>query len=133
MTNPNAVRPATGGGAIDPFDEPGFDYEAYIAHVFDRVEADDPVLQLRNELRGWAEAAGFQHIDLLHLNDGDWWEMRFTRGTNEEVIDAGQAERWITFVSRGAQCRVAPGQFVAIVEGDHIAARFKLEPRPPPV
>ncbi len=35
-------------------------------------------------------------------------------------------------ISLACQCQIEPGQFVAIVEGERIAARFRLQPRPQP-
>jgi hypothetical protein len=96
-------------------------------------DPDDNACELRrHELRGWAEAAGFQNIDVRNLGQPDAWEMRFDRGTNAECTTAAEAKRWLGFVARGCGCRFESGQFVAIVDGERTAARFRLQPRPLP-
>ena len=97
------------------------------------IYLNDPVELRRNDLRGWAEAAGFVEIDVRNLGQPDAWEMRFDRGTNAECTTAAEAERWFGYIARGCQCQFEPGQFVAIVAGNQIAARFKLQPRAQPV
>ncbi len=98
-----------------------------------RIYPDDPLELRRNDLRGWAEAAGFQDVDVGNLGEPDFWEMRFNRGANAECATAAEAERWVRYIARGCQCQIAVDQFVAIVDGDWIAARFRLQPRPQPV
>jgi hypothetical protein len=92
------------------------------------LQLDAPITLRRNDLRGWGEAAGFENIDVRNLGEPDAWEMRFSRGTNTECTTAAEAERWLGYIARGCQCQIEPGQFVAIVEGDRIAARFRLQP-----
>jgi hypothetical protein len=123
--NPNYARPAR-----DPFDEPDVDYKAYMERVFEAIQPNDPVLLRRTELRHWAESAGFENVELCHLGKRDFWEMRFKRGTNAECTNPAEVERWLGFVARGCGCRFILGQFIAIVDGDSIAARFRLRPQP---
>jgi redox-sensitive bicupin YhaK (pirin superfamily) len=101
--------------------------------IMANIELNDPVERRRNELRVRAEAAGFTDIDVRHLADPNGWEMRFHRGTNTECATAAEAERWLNYLAFGCQCEIDPGQFVAIVDGDRIAARFRLQPQPVPV
>jgi len=101
--------------------------------ILQNARVDDPVELRRNDLRGWTEAAGFADIDVRNLGQPGFWEMRFSRGTNTECTTAAEAERWFGYIARGCQCQIEPGQFVAIVEGERIAARFRLQPRPQPV
>jgi hypothetical protein len=91
----------------------------------------EPLVTLRNEFIEWAGGAGFQNIEMRHLGENDDWEFRCKRGTNAECTTAAQVERWLGFVARGARCQFPPGHFVAIVDGDSIAARFLLEPEEP--
>jgi len=128
MTNPNT--PAEAVHYDDPFDDPNFDYEGYIAKALEAV--DFPVCLRRTELSRWAAAAGFEAVNVRHLGEPDSWEMRFQRGTNVECTNLAQIERWLGFVARGSGCRFVPGQFIALVVGDSIAARFRLEPREKP-
>lgn len=132
VTNPNPAyaQPATGlppDACLDPDD---FDAKDWIMQ---RIYPDDPLELRRNDLRGWAEAAGFQDVDVGNLGEPDFWEMRFNRGANAECATAAEAERWVRYIARGCQCQIAVDQFVAIVDGDWIAARFRLQPRPQPV
>ena len=122
--NPNA--PAAAIYYPDPFDDPHFDVMAWIDTI-----AFVPAAQVATglEFRGWAGADGFEKIELCYLGEGDGWEFRCNRGTNAECTTAAQAERWLGFVARGCGCQFSPGHFIAIVEGDSIAARFRLEPR----
>lgn len=132
MTNPNPAyaHPATGLPPDTCLDPDDFDAKDWIMR---NIYPDDPMELRRNELRGWAEAAGFQNIDVRNLGVPDFWEMRFDRGTNAECTTAAEAEGWIGYIARGCQCQIEPGQFVAIVAGDQIAARFRLQPRAQPV
>jgi hypothetical protein len=111
----------------DAFDDLDADH---IDWILRNLELDDPVELRRHDLRGWAEAAGFQDVDVRNLGQPDAWEMRCNRGTNAECTTAAEAERWFGYVARGCQCQIAVDQFVAIVDGDRIAARFRLQPRP---
>jgi hypothetical protein len=130
MTNPNPAyaQPDT-GLSPDPVDDPNFDAKEWIMQ---RIYPEDPVELRRNDLRGWAEAAGFVDVDVRNLGDLNGWEMRFGRGNNAECRTAAEAERWVGYIARGCECQIVPGQFVAIVQGDQIAARFRLQPRPQP-
>jgi hypothetical protein len=116
--------------APDAFDDLDADH---IDWILRNLELDDPVELRRHDLRGWAEAAGFQNIDVGNLGEPDYWEMRCNRGTNAECTTAAEAERWVGFIARGCGCRIEPGQFVAIVHGDQFAARFRLQPGEQPV
>jgi len=128
MTNPNSTaRPAVGVGT-DPFDDPNFDVMAWVMTIDFLPE---PLLTRRSDFVEWAGAAGFENIEMRDLDEHDCWEFRCNRGTNEECTTAYQVERWLGFVARGARCQFHPGQFIAIVDGDSIAARFQLEPREP--
>ena len=100
--------------------------------IMRNIELDDAIALRRNDLQGWAEEAGFQDIDVRHLGEAEFWEMRFNRGRNAECTTAAEAERWLSYIARGCQCQIVPGQFIAIVAGDHIAARFRLQPRAQP-
>ena len=112
----------------DPFDNPEF-LMAWFEHALDAIEREDPIFLRRTELRRWAAAAGFEDVDVRPLGEPDFWEMRFRRGTNVECTNLAQAERWLGFLARGCLCRFVPGQFIAIVDGERVAARFRLEPR----
>ena len=92
------------------------------------IQLNDPVELRRNDLRGWAEAAGFQSVDVRNLGDIDGWEIRFIRGTNTECNTAAEVERWLGYIARGCGCQFVPGHFVAIVGDNLIAARFRLQP-----
>jgi hypothetical protein len=100
--------------------------------IMRNIQLNDPIELRRNDLRGWAEAAGFADIDVRNLGDLTAWELRFNRGTNTECNTADEAEHWLGHIARGCECQIVPGQFVAIMDGDRIAARFRLQPRPPP-
>ena len=115
----------------DQFDDLDLDAD-HIDWIMRNLERDDPVERRRNDLRGWAEAAGFVEIDVRNLGEPDFWEMRFHRGANAECRTAAEAERWLGYVARGCRCRIEPGQFVAIVQCDQVAARFRLQPRAQP-
>ena len=130
MTNPNPDYRAVAGRYDDPLDDPDFDIMAWIMTI-DFLPA--PMVARRNEFIRWAEAAGFEHIEMRDLDEHDCWEFRCNRGTNAECTTPSQVERWLGFVARGAGCQFPPGQFIAIVDGDSIAARFRLEPRVQPV
>jgi hypothetical protein len=108
----------------DPDD---FDLKDWIMR---NIYPDDPVELRRNDLRGWAESSGFQNVDVGNLGEPDFWEMRFTRGANDECTTTAQIKRWIGFIARGCQCQIRPGQFVVSLGDDRIAARFRLRPRP---
>ena len=112
---------------VDPNDD--FDIREW---VLLNIELNDPVELRRNGLRSWAEAAGFTDIDVWNLGDLDGWDMRFNRGTNTECTNVVEVERFLGYIARGCQCQIMPGQFVALVHGDRIAARFRLHPRPQP-
>lgn len=123
-TEPDAGVPPDVSNDPDDFDPKDW--------IMQRIYPDDPMELRRNDLRGWSEAAGFVDIDVRNLGEPDAWEMRFNRGANAECVNAAEAERWLGFIARGCRCQFVPGRFVAIVDGDRIAARFSLEPRPPP-
>jgi len=110
---------------VDPNDD--FDIREWVLR---NIQLNDPVELRRNDLRSWAEAAGFADIDVRNLGDLDGWEMRFNRGTNTEYSNVVEVERFLGYIARGCQCQIMPGQFVALVHGDRIAARFRLQPRP---
>ena len=95
------------------------------------VSPDDPITLRRADLLDWAQAAGFQNIDVRHLGDNDYWEMRFACGDGGCNTPA-EVERVIGFNARGCRCRIAPGQFVAVVMNNQAAARFRLQPIPQP-
>jgi hypothetical protein len=124
MNNPNPAcgRPAVTAPAL-PADEADF---ALFECLVKNLELDGPVALRRNELRVWAEAAGFADVDVRNLGEPNFWEMRFNRGTNRECTTAAEVERWFGILADEHQYQIAPDQFVAIVEGDRIAARFRL-------
>jgi hypothetical protein len=128
MNNPN---PACGQAAVTapalPADEADF---ALFERLVKNLELDDPVALRRNELRVWAEAAGFADVDVRNLGEANFWEMRCNRGTNRECATAAEVERGFGILADEHQYQIAPDQFVAIVEGDRIAARFRLTPLP---
>ena len=128
-THPNPAHPqADTCLPPDVNDDPDdFDAKDWIMR---NIYPDDPVELRRNDLRSGAESAGFQNVDVSNLGEPDFWEMRFSRGANDECTTAAQTKHWIGFIARGCQCRIAPGQFVVMLEGDRIAARFRLRPRP---
>ena len=131
MTNPNpAYAPSDVGLLSNSSDDPNFDAKDWIMR---NIYPDDPMELRRNDLRSWGEAAGFTNVDVRNLGQPDAWEMRFDRGTNAKCTTAIEAERWVGYIARGCQCQFEPGQFVALVVGNRIAARFKLQPRPEPV
>jgi hypothetical protein len=130
MTNPNSIARAAAGGATDPLDDPNYDWMKWVMTI-DFLPA--ALVARRNDFMEWAGAAGFDNIEMRDLDAHDCWEFRCNRGTNAECTTAAQVERWLGFVARGARCHFPPGQFVAIVDGDSIAARFRLEPRVEPV
>jgi len=121
--NPDASLPPA--VVVDPNDD--FDIREWVLR---NIQLNDPVELRRNDLRSWAEAAGFADIDVWNLGDLDGWEMRFNRGTNIECTNVVEVERFLGYIARGCQCQIMPGQFVALVHGDRIAARFRLQPRP---
>jgi hypothetical protein len=130
MTNPNSIARAVTGGATDPLDDPDYDWMKWVMTLEFLPAA---LVARRNDFVEWAGAAGFDNIEMRDLDEHDCWEFRCNRGTNAECTTPTQAERWLGFVARGAGCRFVPGQFIAIVDGDSIAARFRLEPRVEPV
>ncbi len=96
----------------------------------DTVETD---LALHIDLRGWAEAADFEHVTSRNLGSRDFIELRFKRGQNEDCHDAADAERWLGYIARGMGFRIPPGDCVVEMTGDQFAAWFWWEPRPPGV
>lgn len=131
MTTPNPAyaQPDMGLSPVVTNYPDDFDAKDWIMR---NIYPDDPVELRRNDLRSGAESAGFQNVDVGNLGEPDYWEMRFTRGTNDECTTAAQTKHWIGFIARGCQCRIAPGQFVVMLDGNRIAARFRLRPRPLP-
>ena len=130
MTNPNSIARLAAVRYDDPLDDPNFDWMDWILNI-DFLPA--PMVARRNQFVEWAGAAGFVNIELLYLDEYDTWVFRCNRGTNAECTSAAQAERWLGFVARGCGCQFIQGQCIAIVDGDSIAARFRLEPRVQPV
>ncbi len=128
MTNLNPDDRPAAGGATDPLDDPNFDWMAWIMTIDFLPEA---LVLRRKEFIEWAGAAGFVNIELRHLSENDDWEFRCHRGTNAECTTPAQAKRCLGRIARGADCQIPPGQFIAIVEGDSVTARFRLEPRVP--
>jgi hypothetical protein len=128
--NPNSIARASAGGATDPLDDPNYDWMDWVMTLEFLPEA---LVLRRNEFVEWAGAAGFENIEMSGLDEHDCWEFRCTRGTNAECTSAAQVERCLGFVARGARRQFHPGQFIAIADGDSIAARFRLEPREPQV
>jgi hypothetical protein len=126
MTNPNPITPAEAVRSDKPFDDPDFDIMAWI-NTLDFLPPAEVVR--RNEFVEWAGAAGFVNIEMRDLDEHQCWEFRCNRGTNAECTTPRQVERRLEFVARGAGCQFTPGQFIAILVGDSIAARFRLEPR----
>ena len=110
----------------DPFDDPNFDLWGWIKTINFMPE---PLVVRRDEFIEWAGAAGFESIEMRYLDDSDLWEFRCRRGTTDECGSPAQVERWLGYIARGCCCRIAPGQFISIVDGDSIAARFRLEPK----
>ena len=96
------------------------------------IDPDDPVALRRNSFCRWAEAVGFQNVIVGNLGDPNSLEMRFSRGTNDLCNTAADAERWVDYIARGSQCQIEPGQIFTIVQGEQIAARFRLRPSPQP-
>src|SRR5512141_884925 len=125
MTNPNS--PASAGGAADPFDDPNFDVMAWVMTIDFLPGA---LAARRDEFVERAGAAGFEDIEMRYLGENDPWEFRCNRGTNAECTSVTQVERWLRFVGRGAGCQFVPEHFIAILDGDSIAARFRLQTRP---
>jgi hypothetical protein len=125
MTNPNPERRAAAVTCDDPFDDP--DYIMAWINTIDFLP--ESLVIRRNEFIQWAEAAGFEDIEMRDLGEHDFWEFRCSRGTNAECTTPAQVERWLGFVARGVGCQFPPCQFIAIVDGDSIAARFRLEPK----
>jgi hypothetical protein len=113
----------------DPFDDPDFDIMAWI-NTLDFLP--ESLVIRRHEFIEWAGAAGFVDIEMRDLDEPDFWELRCKRGTNAECTTPCQIERCLGFVARGAGCQFSPGQFIALVIGESIAARFRLEPREKP-
>jgi len=126
MNNPNSIAPAAARVGTDPFDDPNFDIMGWI-NTLDFLP--EPLVIRRNEFVEWAGAAGFTNIQMRDLDEHHCWEFRCSRGTNAECATLRQVERQLEFVARGAGYQFSPGQFIAIVDGDSIAARFRLEPR----
>jgi len=140
MPNPNAIHEAHPAGVANPDDlaagaghsdfvEDDEFLGAWLEHTIDALEREDPIFLKRTELRRWAAAAGFEDVDVRHFVELDVWEMRFRRGTNVECANLAQAERWLGVIARDCRCQFVSGQFIAIVEGDEVAARFRLQPR----
>ena len=96
------------------------------------IDLVDAVARRRNSFCRWAEAVGFQHVVVGNLGDPNSWEMKFNRGTNDLCNNAADAERWVEYIARGCQCQIEQGQIFTIVQGDQIAARFRLQPRAQP-
>ncbi len=130
MTNPDCSHTAANGAsAADPEDAPDF-CERFLEQMVESLQQDDPVFVRRRDLLEWSSAAGFEHVELSNLGD-DCWEIRFRRGTNTQCVNVAEVERWLGCVARGCGCRLEPGQFLALVLGDRVAARMKLRPREP--
>ncbi len=123
MKNPNPAHDEIQD--VPPVDDLDLDLMRWIMC---NIRIDDPVERRRHDLRGWAQAAGFTHVDVGNLGEPDFWEMRFRRGTNRECRTAAEAERWLGYIIRGCGCRIERGQLVVLVIGNRIAARFRLEP-----
>ena len=128
MTNPNPDDRPIVGDATDPFDDLNFDFMAWIMTIDFLPEA---LVARRSDFVEWAGAAGFENIEMCDLDEYACWEFRCNRGTSAQCTTPAQVERWLGFVARGAGCQFPPGQFITIVDGKSIAARFQLEPREP--
>ena len=126
MTNPNPITPAEAVRSDKPFDDPDFDIMAWI-NTLDFLPPAEVVR--RNEFVEWAGAAGFVNIEMRDLDEHQCWEFRCNRGTNAECTTPRQVKRRLEFVAGRAGCQFHLGQFIAIVDGDSIAARFRLESR----
>ncbi len=126
MPNPNPNSPTAAGRYLDPFDDPNFDWMDWINSLDFLPE---PLVARRKEFIERAGAAGFVHIEMRDQDERDSWEFRCNRGTNAECVTVRHVEIWLGFVARSSNRQFAPGQFIAIVVGDSIAARFRLEPR----
>jgi len=64
MTYPNPNDRPTAGGAIDPLDDPNFDWMAWIMSI---DFPPHPEVAREQAIRRWLEAAGFTEIDLRRL------------------------------------------------------------------
>ena len=96
------------------------------------IDLVDAVARRRNSFHRWAEAVGFQNVVVGNLGDPNSLEMKFRRGTNDLCNNAADAERWVEYIARGCQCQIEQGQIFTMVQGNQIAARFRLRPRPQP-
>jgi hypothetical protein len=68
-----------------------------------------------DELRGWAEAASFEDLDVRNLGDPNGWELRLDRSLIAEYTTAAEAERWFGNIAREYGRQIEPRQIVAIV------------------
>ena len=93
------------------------------------IDLADPAARRRNSFHRWAEAVGFAGVEVRNLGDPNSLEMHFSRGTNDLCNTAADAERWVEYIARGCQCQIEQGQIFTIVQGDQVAARFRLQPR----
>jgi len=129
VNNPNAeYGRVTRSNVADPCEDPDF-CERYIDEVMDAIARGDPIAVLRRDLREWSAAAGFHNIVLHNLGKPDTWEMRFELGTNRECDSAELVEKWLGYIARGCGYRIVPGEILAVMLGNRVAARFKLKPR----
>ena len=119
---PDASLPPA--AVVDPNDD--FDIREWVLR---NIELNDPVELRRNELRSWAEAAGFANIDVWNLGDLDGWEMRFNRGTNTECSNVVEVERFLCYIARGCQCQIMPGQALLSIHWMTPVLSYLLRPK----
>jgi hypothetical protein len=124
MPTPDGEQPSGNAQSPDPADDPAFDAKDWVMR---KIDLNSPVENRRAELRRLAETAGFEDVDVRNLGAPEFWEMRFSTGANARCATAAEAETWVTQFVNDCHCQLEPGQFVAVVEGNRIAARFRLQ------
>ena len=108
--------------AIDPNDV--FDIKDWVMENF---QLNDPIELRRDLLRNEAKAYGCTDVAVRNLGNIDGWEMRFNRAANE-CGNAAKAENLLHHIIYFSGLQFDPARFVAIVDGDRVAARFWLKP-----
>lgn len=123
MPNPDDPQSDTGSPSDTTY-EPSLDVKDWVMR---HLHLNDPLELRRAEIRRQAEAAGFADVDVINLGTPEFWEVRFSPRANVGCTTAAEAERWLIHIIDECQCQVEPGQFVAVVDGNRIAARFRLQ------
>ncbi len=89
--------------------------------------------ELESPLTKKFEDEGFANVELAYHIGKDGWDFNASRGTNQDCQTSEQVKAIVARLAGEVNHEIANGLIVALVLGDQIAARFRLQPRPQPV